>query len=161
MAYELTWAEASDAVRGEKRLLTILVGTGDTADDHPRFDYCVALASRLIDQALHRGGFETPMVELTDATLKNDLIGLWIGELTRNLSSREPWMDSMEAAARAHLDLIANGEITDLIGVELEVDTVDLALTEGAMLDERIFDVSDPFAPVVTLFPRLGQPRRS
>jgi hypothetical protein len=160
MAY-ITIEHVIPVAYGERRLFEMLKGTGDTASAHPELDRQLKAAEQEIDQALRRGGFETPLATpLQDETLVNAGIGVALGAATRGLSSREPWVDAMEKAGRAHLKAIGDGLITSIVGAELAEDPTQTALMERAHGDEPLFDLTDPYSPVHDVFPSLGQPRR-
>jgi hypothetical protein len=160
----VTAAEISTAIQGDNRLYGpegILAGRADNASVHPFLDSQIVLSMQEANIELRRGGWSTPLSEpLSDEVLKSAIIGLTVGNATRSSSSREPWIDAMELAARAYLKMVGDGDAA-IIGGELEDDGTDLALSAGAFDDPRPFAYEDPLAGVNSVFPDIGNgPRR-
>lgn len=139
---------------GEKELIEIVKRRGDTAEVHPWFDSIAETVATLIDQKLSKAGWATPLADPIDVTIEDDAIGLMIGKLTRGFDGRAPWMDNIESAANAHLEMISAGDVP-IIGAEPEDDPTQALLMEGAFEDEQIFDQSNPMSPVHRVFGSL------
>ncbi len=159
MAY-LTFAEVAKEVKGTKRLLEILAGTGDTADVHPYFDSKAAETDATVNAALEQGGYVTPLaVPLTDGPLRNAWLGLMLHALLQTDSGKEAWVEKLYAAALAHLAKISNREGITVIGAA-EDEESGVASVIGTFEEEAVFDLGDPYAQVHDVYADLGRPRR-
>lgn len=159
----MSFAAVADAVGGDKRLVqSVYVGHQDeTADNHPYFDDMAAIADRDVNLALESGGYEYPLVSLTDVKLRNAWLGIVIGYLSQASSDREQWMKDLEAAGRADLAAIASRELKILGAIEAD-ESEDASMSIFGQQDEtRLFAVGDPFSSVNSVFSNLGPgPRR-
>jgi hypothetical protein len=158
----VTWSEVASAVKGDKRLRDLLLPLTETADAHPFFDEQAAAASQIADAELERGGYAVPLdAPLEDVQLRNAVIGVLIGLLTISNSNREAWMEKLEAAGYAWLAKIGDGEVT-VIGASTD-STDEIAAGAGTFhgteIDDPVFDIGDPRASVLDVFPSLTLPR--
>jgi hypothetical protein len=101
------------------------------------------------------------MRPLEDVQLRNAVIGVLIGLLTISNSNREAWMEKLEAAGYAWLAKIGDGEVT-VIGASTD-STDEIAAGAGTFhgteIDDPVFDIGDPRASVLDVFPSLTLPR--
>lgn len=107
-----TWDDVAKVVRGEKRLLAMLAPSDDTSEDHPKFDDNYAVVVDLAEAEFANAGMKLPLpTPLTDAALRNAMIGAFIGTVTQSDSSREEWMDALSTSSAKYLQRIGRGEV--------------------------------------------------
>lgn len=154
----VTWAQTAEIVKGEKRLKEILLPKTETADVHPFFDKMVATASRIIDAALEKAGYSTPLDEITDLALQNAAVGIVVGLITEANDTRAPWMDALYKSGMAYLFRVEKG--TPVKGADEDATaTMDLVLSNGS--DAAVFDGADADAEIHGVFADLGSGPRA
>lgn len=162
MAY-MTFQQVADMVGGTKRLTgsdtepgVMVGGAADTEEAHPIFDMHAAVADREVDVALKRGGYETPLVALTDAKLRNAWLGIFIGLVSQSSSAREDWMKDLEKAGRADLAALSAGEFVVIGAVEEDTSEQANEAIFGQHEAFADFDQSDPFSGMNRVYSNLG-----
>lgn len=154
-----TWAKVAAKVGGEDRLINAVLGAGrqdETANDHPFFDSQSPLVDAEIDAALSDGGYVTPLASITDPLLENAAIGLMVGRLSEDNSSREPWMEKMEASARLLLKAIAEGDHIVAGAVLATTDDESSGAVFGENHEVPMWNALDPFSGVNEVFRSIG-----
>lgn len=155
----LSWEFIAQFVQGEKRLREdVLLGHGETAESHPFFDEKAAAADRFANKQFRKAGYDTPLDEIRDKDVKNALAGYYVGLFTETLSSREPWMETAYKTGKAYLESIGKGEIT-LDEAELSDEPTGTGRSESRLVDEPVFDLTDPYAAAHGVFRELRAPR--
>lgn len=147
-------------VEGEKRLKEEFVRRGETADQHPFFDFKSAAVDRIADNEFRRAGYATPIENLTDEAALNAIGGVMVGLMTDMISNRTDFMVNAYNEGMKYLKRVGDGEIKlEIDEIETEPDEEQNASAEGYRADEAVFDDADPYALGAGVFPPLRAPR--
>lgn len=159
-----TFPEVAAEVKGVKQLKALLEGhaediAADDDDEHPFFDAQSVVAQQLVDAALERAGYASPLEEpLTDLALRRAFAAIVVGLITQTDDNRQAWVNEFEKWGLDYINRIAEGT-QPVIGAEVDEDD-SFAAVFGTHVDEPVFDLGDPYATAHSVFADLTTRRR-